>query len=107
MIEADAEEGVHVLITQPGEENMGNAITTELEEKFLELEAVTQVDEGDKATLHVKGTGGRLTREDETGGTMLVDARNGYSKLRCLTILWTVRHQWQVVARSVFNCYKH
>ena len=41
------------------------------------------------------------------GGKTLVDDRNGFNKLSCLEILWTVRHLWLEEARFTFNLYKH
>ena len=48
-----------------------------------------------------------LTQDAETSGTTLVDSRNGFNKLRCLEMLWTVKHRWPAGARFVSNCYKH
>ena len=43
-----------------------------------------------------------LTKEVETSGTMLVDARNGFNKMSQLAMLWTVRYLWQSEARFAF-----
>ena len=48
-----------------------------------------------------------LSKEAETRGTMLVDARNGFNEMIRLSIMWTVQHRWPAGARFVFNCYRH
>ena len=48
-----------------------------------------------------------LTQEADLGVTTLVDARNGFSELSSLAMLWTVRHRWPAGARFAFNCYTH
>ena len=48
-----------------------------------------------------------LTQDAETSGTMLVDARNGFSNLIRLAMLLTVRHCWLEGVRFAFNCYMH
>ena len=35
-----------------------------------------------------------LTQDAESGGTTLVDDRNGFNKLSCLEMLLIVRHRW-------------
>ena len=50
---------------------------------------------------------GLLNHDAEPGGTTLVDARNGFNKMSCLVMLWTVRHRWSEEARFAFNCYRH
>ena len=40
-----------------------------------------------------------LTQEADPIRTTLVDARNGFNKLRRLAMLWTMRHRWPVGAR--------
>ena len=50
---------------------------------------------------------GLLTQEADPVGTTLVDARNGFNDLICLTMLWTVCHRWPEGARFSFNCYNH
>ncbi len=39
--------------------------------------------------------------------TNLIDADNGFNKQSRLAMLWTVRHQWAVMARFTMNCYCH
>ena len=49
------------------------------------------------------GATGFLTQELHPIGTGLVDARNGFSELIRLTIMWTVHHHWSAGARFEFN----
>ena len=64
----------------------------------LEMEA--EVDRGSEGE---EGGGGNqralealefLNQEADPSGTTLVDARNGFSELSRLAMLWTVRHRW-------------
>ena len=48
-----------------------------------------------------------LTRDYDPGGTMLVDACNGFNDLIRLAILWKLCHCWPSGARFAFNCYRH
>ena len=47
-----------------------------------------------------------LTQEAEPSRTTIVDARNGFNKLSCLVMLWTVRHRWPTRVRFAFNTYR-
>ena len=42
-----------------------------------------------------------------TKGITLIDASHGFNEISRLTMLWTVRHHWPLVARFVLNCYFH
>ena len=53
------------------------------------------------------GATGFLTQESEPSVKMLVDARNGFNKLRRPAMMWTVRHFWRVGARFSFNFYNY
>ena len=50
---------------------------------------------------------GLLTQKSDTGGTILVDARNGFNELVYMELLWTVWHHWTVGARFMLIHYKH
>jgi hypothetical protein len=45
--------------------------------------------------------------EDGPEGLTLIDARNGFNKLSCYAMLWTVRHRWPKGVRFSFNSYRH
>ena len=88
---------------------------TEEEEAKLEAALEMEVEEegegegkeeGD-GTLKELGDIESLTQDTESSGTTLVDACNGFNKLRRLAMLWTVRHCWSVGMRFTFNCYRH
>ena len=83
-------------------EGLAAALEMEVEEdRWREGE-----DEGG-GTLRALGALEFLTREAESSGTTLVDARNGFNKLSRSEMLWTVRHRWPAGARFTFNCYRH
>ena len=44
-----------------------------------------------------------LTQDAEPSGITIVDACNGFNKLRRLAMLWTVRHCWPAGAIFAFN----
>ena len=44
-----------------------------------------------------------LNQDAELIGTTLVYARNGFTELSRLAMLWTVRHHWTAGARFAFN----
>eukprot|EP00957_Ditylum_brightwellii_P145023 11045126-Ditylum_brightwellii.AAC.1 len=60
-----------------------------------------------EATGEEGGEPARLVIGDGPGGTMLVDARNGFNELSMMAMLWTVWHWWAQGARFMFNCYRH
>ena len=50
---------------------------------------------------------GLLTQDNEPFSTMLVDARNVFSKLSRLAMLWMVYHIWLAGSSFAFNYYRH
>ena len=40
-------------------------------------------------------------------GVTLADARNGFNKLKHLTMFWTINHCWSKGSHFSFNCYHH
>eukprot|EP00956_Cyclotella_meneghiniana_P031787 scaffold84827_cov23-Cyclotella_meneghiniana.AAC.1 len=43
----------------------------------------------------------------EAEGMALVDASNGFNRLKRYQALWTARHRWAKGSRLAFNCYRH
>ena len=72
-----------------------------------EMEGEDEVEEGGDGDIRALRAVEFLNQDAEPRGKTLVDARNGYSKLSRLEMLWTVRHRWQEGARFAFNCYMH
>eukprot|EP00957_Ditylum_brightwellii_P103516 7887003-Ditylum_brightwellii.AAC.1 len=59
-------------------------------------------DKGDQEAAEQEAEaaeGATLILGDRPSGTMLVDARNGFNKLSCMAMLWTVQHRWPKGAR--------
>ena len=73
----------------------------------VEVDRGSEGEEGGGGTQRALESLEFLIQEAEPSGTTLVDARNGFNKLSCLALLWTVRHCWPDGSRFVFNCYKH
>ena len=48
-----------------------------------------------------------LTKDTELGRTTIVDACNGYNKLICLDMLWTLVYRWPSGSTFAYNCYRH
>ena len=78
----------------------------EIEVKEARGNLVEGEEEG-RGTLRALGDLEFLTQDAEPIRTTLVDARNGFNKLSCFTMMWTVRHRWPAGARFAFNCYRH
>ena len=70
------------------------------------MEETGEGEEGVEGTHRALGSLEFLNQDAEPSGTTLVDARNGFNKLRRLEMLWTVRHRWSAGARFTFNCYR-
>ena len=64
-------------------------------------------EEGGEDALWVSTAAGWITQEDLPRVTTLVDACNGFNKMSCLAMVWTVRHHWPLGVRFAFNHYKH
>ena len=65
---------------------------------------VVEVEEDGDGTLRALGDLEFLTQDADLKGTKIFDARNGFSELSRLAMLWTVRHHWLVRSRFAFNC---
>ena len=74
-------------------------------EMEVEEDRVREGKEGGDGTQRALGGLELLTQDEEPSRTMLVDARNGFNKLSCLGMLWTMWHRWLAGARFAFNCY--
>ena len=61
----------------------------------------------DERTLLAIGDPGCMMQEDNLGGTIVVDSRNGFKKLIHLYMLWNVPHCWTVEARFTWNWNKN
>ena len=48
-----------------------------------------------------------LNKNNGPIGVSLVDARNGFNELKCLTMLYTICHLWSKGCYFSFNCYCH
>ena len=69
----------------------------------VEEDRGSEGEEGGDGTQRALGALEFLTQEAELSGTTLVNARNGFNKLRRLAILWTLWHRWPSGARFTFN----
>ena len=79
-------------------ERLAEALGTEIVE-----DKGSKGKEGGGGTLRKLGALEFLTQEAEPIRTTLVDASNGFNKLSCLAMLWTVQHCWPAGARFAFN----
>ena len=73
----------------------------------MEVEETGKVGEGGDGTQRSLGSLEFLTKDAESSGTTLVDARNGFNELSRLVMLWTVWQCWPAGSWFAFNCYKH
>ena len=69
----------------------------------IEVEETDEGKEEGEGTQTALGALEFLTQDAEPSGTTLVDAHNGFNKLRCLAMLRNVRHSWPSGARFTFN----
>eukprot|EP00957_Ditylum_brightwellii_P044679 3387409-Ditylum_brightwellii.AAC.1 len=89
-----------------GAEDGGDVGGTEVEEASVE-EMAEEESRGDTEEADSIVDSLCLSIGDEPGGTVLVDARNGFNELSRYAMLWMVQHRWQAGAIFVFNCYRH
>ena len=73
----------------------------------MEVEEEGEGEEGVDGTRRELGDLEFLTQDTEPSSIILVDARNGFSKLSRLVMLWTVQHRCPAGARFAFNFYRH
>ena len=73
----------------------------------IEVEETDEGKEEGEGTQTALGALEFLTQDAEPSGTTLVDAHNGFNKLRCLAMLRNVRHSWPSGARFTFNSNRH
>ena len=71
-------------------ESLGAALSMEME---VNGEGEVEGEEGVEGTQRSMGALESLIQEAEPSRTMLVDARNGFNKLRRLAMLWIVQHR--------------
>jgi len=48
-----------------------------------------------------------VVKSGQPYATLLVDAHNGFSKLSCKVVMWTICHRWPSSCQFAFNCYQH
>ena len=96
-------------IKTTGAEEEATELFTEVMEMEVEeiREDLVEVEEEGVGTQRSLSSLEFLTQDAEPSRTKLVDARNGFNKLSCLVILWTMWHRWTAGARFAFNCYRH
>ena len=89
---------------EEAEEGLKAVLGMEIED---ECEGEGEVEEGGDGTQRAQGALEFLTEEADPRGTILVDAHNGFNKLRRLAMPWTGWHRLPSGARFAFNCYRH
>ena len=69
----------------------------------VDIEEEGEGEEDGEETLRALRAIEFLTQDTDPSGTMIFDARNRFSDLSHLEMLWTVRHCWLAGASFTFN----